>query len=312
MKISNSFKKYFLVFFLCGQSSWIISVGRCGRVRFIRVLPTIVYFVATAMSTYSTLDHFRKLSSGRAKTDGTIVCFVYFLSLLFSIVTVFNVFFFNREMSQLIQIFDQTVNHLQRSSDKTFIVESCKFKRVYLKKCALIFTIFAFQLITKVVTQPLRFGRPMHINALICIINFYQNVAKVHISLYVDLLLWCYKLNADEIKLGDGHYDWDVSFTECRLKNQLKCVINVNEYIDKLRHCKYVHFKLWKISQLINSHFGGRMMILLLNSFIDGLMSSFWLFLHLREANYRNLIRQYKRKSTKKCIRNEFNLNRSR
>lgn len=296
MKISSSFKEYFLVFFLCGQSSWIISFGRCGRVRFIRIIPTIVYFIATAMSTFSTLDHFRKLSSGRAKTDGTIVCFVYFLSFLFSIVSVINVFFFYREMSLLIQIFDQTVNHLQHSSGKSFLAESCEFKCVYLKKCALIFTIFAFQLITKVVTQPLRFGRPMYINVLICVINFYQNVAKVHILLYIDLLLWCYKLNADEIKLKDQHYNLDVGFTDGRLKNQLKFVINVNEYIDKLRHCKYVHFKLWKISKLVNSHFGGRMLILLLSSFIDGLMASFWLFLHLREANFRNLIRQYKRK----------------
>lgn len=124
--------------------------------------------------------------------------------------------------------------------------------------------------------------------------NFYKNVAKAHVLFYVDLLLWCYKLNADQIKLSDICYTFDTDPADHSVKSKIKPTINVDEYINNMRHCKYVHFKLWKISNLINSYFGWELMVGLLDSFIEGMLAAFWTFLHLREANYRDFPREYK------------------
>lgn len=292
MKISNSFRKYLLVFFLLGQNSWNILTGRCGRFRIIRMIPAIIYLAVSTVITYPTIEHFRKLSLSNARTGGNIMCFVYSLSFFLPIISVINAIFYNREMSQLIRILDRTVKYLQYSSGKSLFAELCKFKRAYLKKCAIIFTACTFQLITKCMTDPLKFARPMHINVFTCLIHFYQNLSKAHILFYIDLLLWCHELNSDQIALNDS-YILNADPSDRSVQNELKPIINVDEFIKKMRHCKYVHLKLFKISKLINSHFGWLMIILLLNSFVDCLMAIFWLFLHLREANVRNLSRKF-------------------
>lgn len=293
MNLKKCFRKYFLIFFLFGQSSWNISVVERGRFRINRMIPAVIYLIASISLTYPSFAHFRDLSLMLATTGGTIICFVHFSSLLLTVISVFNTIFYDRENSQLIEIFDRNIKHLQYSSRKRFTANFYNFKRVYGQKCAIIFTLCVFQLITKVSTKPLIFDRPMRINIFTCIMNFYKNLAKVHVLFYIDLLLWCYKLNADQIELNENLYNVDVDPSDNSIKTKIKPLLNVDEYINKLRHCKYVHFKLWKISKLINSHFGWMMIINLLNSFLEGSLAAFWTFLNLREAHYTDLPRKF-------------------
>lgn len=275
-----------------GQSSWNTTVGGCGRSRFNRMIPAMVYLIASITFSCPTLAHFWHLSLLYAKTGGTIICFVHFLSLVIAITSVVNSIFYDREISQLIEIFDRTVSHLQHFSKKRFTVNSFNFKRAYVKKCVIMFALCMLQFMIKILTEPMQFDRPMHIIIFTCIMTFYKNLAKAHVLFYIDLLRWCYKLNADQLTLNDDYYNLDVDLTDHNIKNKIKPTINVDEYIDNLRHCKYIHFKLWKISNLINSHFGWIMIFGILNNIIEALMAAFWIFLHLREANYRDFPRK--------------------
>lgn len=291
MKITKNFRKYFLIFFLLGQSSWNVSVGGCRYFRISRIIPAIIYLIVSITCTYPTLAPFWSFQAGEA-----ITCFVHFLSLLLTLTTVISAIFYERKILQLIAIFDRTVQHLQYSSRKSFTANSFNFKRAFDKKCAIMFVICVLQLITKMLTTPLRFSRTMPINIFYSIMTFYKILAKVHVLFYIDLLLWCYKLNADQIQLNDNHYTFDIDPTDHRIKNKIKPTINVDEYINNLRHCKYIHFKLWNISNLINSHFGWEIIVGLLDSFIAGFLAAFWTFLHLREANYRDVPRKIEMK----------------
>lgn len=253
MKLKKCFRKYFLIFFLFGQSSWNISVFECGRFRINRMIPAVLYLIASISLTYPSFAHFRNLSLMFVTTGGTIICVVHLSSLFLTVISVFNTIFYDREISQIIEIFDRTIKHLQYSSRKSFTADFYSFKRVYGQKCAIIFTLCVLQLIAKVSTKPLIFDRPMRI-IFTCTMNFYKNLAKVHVLFYIDLLLWCYKLNADQIELNENLYNFDVDPSDHSIRTKIKPLINVDEYINKLRHCKYVHFKLWKISKLRPFH----------------------------------------------------------
>lgn len=293
MKIKKCFRKYFLIFFWFGQSSWNIGAVECDRSRFNRMIPAVIYLIASISFTYPSIAHCRELSLMQATTGVTIICLVHFSSLVLTVISVINTIFYNQEIYEIIEIFDRTMKHLQYSSGKRFTANFYNFKRAYGKKCAIIFTLCVLQLITKVSTKPLEIDRPMRINIFTCIMNFYKNLAKVHVLFYIDLMLWCYELNSDQIELNESNYTFDVDPTNHSIKTKIKPSINVDEYINKLRHCKYIHFKLWKISKLINSHFGWMMIINLLNSFIEGSLAAFWTFMNLRTTHYRDLPRKF-------------------
>lgn len=234
--------------------------------------------------------HYRQLSMLYEKESGTVFCLIQCFSLLVAITSVVNTVFYNNEILALIHSFDRVIAYLQRASNQRITEHVFKFKRNYVRKCKVIFIIWAFYMSVFVVTSSLRKGRAMRIDVLTCIMNFYKILAKVHILFYVDLMLWCYELNMKQIIVMD---DFTFVAATTGKRNRLSQKINVKEFINHLRHCKYIHFKLWKISNLINSHFGWMIMVLLLISITEGLLALFWIFLYLRQPNYYNLPRKY-------------------
>lgn len=285
MNITKAFKNYFFLFFLSGQSSCIAVAWRCSRSRTSRIIPAFVYFLATIAFTVPLFMNFRQFSTLYEKESGAVFCLIQCLSLLIAITSVVNTVFYNNEIRALIYSLDRIITYLERESNERMADNVLKFKRAYARKFKVILMIWALHMTVFVVTSSLRKGRVLRCDVLTCIVNFYTVLAKVHILFYVDLMIWCYELNTKQIIVNN-----DYTFVQHNIR--MERTLNVKEFTNTLRHCKYVHFKLWKISNLINSHFGGTMTILLVISFTEGLLALFWLFLYLRQANFYNLPRK--------------------
>lgn len=285
MNITKTFKNYFFLFFLFGQSSCIAIAWRCSRSRTTRIIPAIVYFFATITFAVPIFMNFRPFSLLYEKESGAVFCLIQCLSLLIAITSVVNTVFYNNEILTLIHSFDRIITYLQHASNERMADNVLKFKRAYAQKFKVIFMIWAIHMTVFVVTSSLRKGRALRCDVLTCIVNFYTVLAKVHILFYVDLMLWCYELNTKQIIVNDN-------YTFAKRGVRVERTLDVKEFTNRLRHCKYVHFKLWKISNMINSHFGGTLTILLVISFTEGLLALFWSFLYLRQANFINLPRK--------------------
>lgn len=308
IKIISTFRQYFLIFFIFGQTFWNASVIACGMFRINRIIPSLLFLATSIICTSTTIVHFHKLGSEQARTGGNIICVAHFLRLLFAIFVVWRTVFYSNEISQLIELIERTIDHLQQSTHTDLKRELAMFKRVYHKKFIILISVCVVAFVVKLLTHPMLLDRPLHINVFTSLSNLFNSLARAHVLLYVDLMLWCYQINADQIKLDETKYDLDMVYRDVddddkyNIKNQLKLTINVDEYINRLRHCKYIHFKLWEITRLINAHFGWVLTITLLNSFMEGLIAAFWAFLHMRSGKYRDLIRKYSRRRTVFCM----------
>lgn len=287
MNITRNFKNYFFVFFLFGQSSCNAISWRCSRSRATRFIPVIIYVLATATFTAPVFLYFNQLSQLYEKETAAFLCFVQFLAMLVTITSVTNAIVYQSEILTLIYSFDRVIKYLQHSSERCLTRHINKFKRLYNHKCITLFVIWTLYTIIFVATNPLK-DRPMKVDAFQCFMYFYKYLAKAHILFYIDLMVWCQEINTQQIIVKDG-YSFVAATTGCHWQSQR--TINAKEFINKLRHCKYIHFKLWKISNLINSHFGWVMMVVLLVNFTEGLLALFWIFRYLQEPNRFTVLR---------------------
>lgn len=171
-----------------------------------------------------------------------------------------QIIFHSDQIRALLTSFDQMIGYFKNRLRVPIGFD--EFKRNYLRK---LFLTISLYLATIFVKTTLNFMKSKleaiqsHTFLMLSLALFMPSI-KLHALFYIDLTNWFYKMTIDFIS------------EDIRSDEVEKC-------IDILRHCKYVHFKLWKILRLINSYFGLLFIAICIVDFIEILYASVWIFL---------------------------------
>lgn len=119
-------------------------------------------------------------------------------------------------------------------------------------------------------------------------------ITFLHVIFYIDLLCF-YLAELNIVILRDTKNEQCENCILVISKNATKhCSIQ-----NKVMMYKRVHFRLWEISQRINTFFGWTMVIVLLHGFVDFVHSAYGLFDVLQQKwEFFKIIREYKGKSS--------------
>lgn len=119
--------------------------------------------------------------------------------------------------------------------------------------------------------------------------SIFHACGKIHALFYIELFNWLFQIGTNLI---EAHLD----------KGQIMILDkNEDEYTHILRHCKYIHFKLWKAMRQIERYFGWFLISIILYSFIDILYSLCWLFVLCYEQRKPSLLGEYHCLDALKC-----------
>lgn len=280
MKIVQLFGNYFKFFYIFGQCS--LKLNSHKQKLFIkkRNMFAVIYFLLSLYGNVFVLSHRSKNSSYTAETFRSSIIHVvtvlsHFVCTTSAYTTIMNAkheYEFCVSFEKILHRFDcgKQGNHYRTNG---FV----QFKGNYFRKC---FVIFSLTIIANILKYALHSvpGKPMFRITLL-ISNFLSNLVKIRILFYVDLLNTCYDLisKQNQMLVLDDHYvDDDGDLVPC---------FNFDEFINHIRLCKYIHFKLWEMGKFINQCAGWMFSTTLLMSGVDASYNAYRVFMHFRKSD---------------------------
>lgn len=289
MKIIKIFQSHFNFFHLIGQSLIIRNENHFEITKFkklIEFIPGLIVLMVHFTSIFlEILNHYVRGNESYESTSATMFIIRMFTLAITQLIVFIHIFRSPKENYRILESFDRLAWYLQKRMN--MIVSYDKFKKRYSKRLLIIVCGYSVSLILKMVASLILRIKFFDSHTVLMIIRaLLPPAVKIHALFYIDFLNWLLQIGNDyiEMNLNDIPFERYMEMRDTR-KNT-----------DILRHCKYIHFKLWKSRQIIEHHFGWLLISILIYAFVEILFSLFYIFLLAYWSEKWSLLGEYVKK----------------
>lgn len=217
------------------------------------------------------------------KSELVILIILLVLDTIINVVVIAEGILMPKVFVQTKNKFEELLSHLETRLN--VCLPMAEFKRNFLLK----FFVSISILFGKTLVIPLR--RSFRVSdALLLMISNYKHFTAIHILLYIDFLQFIFgAINSQLIAIH-------------RLRRQCAAVLpfqsSANEVVFCLKLYKLVHFKLWKIRQLVVRRFGLILIPLMLANVLEISYSAYWIIVYcISDRESHVIIRKYENKT---------------
>lgn len=288
MNIIKIFQIYFKFFHLMGQS--LVIKNRHGTERrttigkLIEYIPGFVWLVIHLTGIFlEILYHYVWGLESSEKALASMYLFRMTALGVNHLILFLQIISHPEEIFRCLNSFDRCEWYLQKRLN--VIVSLDTFKMRYLRHVIIIVCSHLLPFIVRSVVRWFRyqsFQLGTH-TYLSIVLTFFSPAVKVYALFFIDLFNWLVRM---AIKFIEMHLN-DIPL------EQNVAIVDEEKYINILRHCKYIHFKLWKSMKIIERQFGWLLISICLSTFVEVLFSSFWIFLLAHHSHKSGLLREY-------------------
>lgn len=274
MKLLKSLQRHLLIFYLLGQGAMVHQnhtlkpMQNCCHKSYVEYIPSAVYLLITIFITIIAIFTHHSYSLYYERTATRVTYLIILGSILINCTVIFQVIFFRSKTVILLEKCEAIVHYFRAKQKIKVSFEA--FKRTYVLKTCTIFIFYLLTVLIKVNVGSRKISRSVQLCTLF--MSFFKNLTNIHVLWYIELLNTLLGIMNGQVSFAD--VDLDDGYI----------VSNDYKFVDNLRHCKYIHFKLFEILQLMNAHFGWIMVTICLVNFIDASYAAFWIFIYLQEA----------------------------
>lgn len=288
---------YLKIFCLCGQSCY-LPVKTISFLTIIKTFPTIGWAIKGLLISIAlaTIVNFGPRPIGFDKSDVIITNIFITCEIAKTIAVAVQSLFFTYAIDDIIQTFSNLEDFFRHSLH--YKIEYEQFRNIFLRKTVFLLVIFLLSLIPHFFAFINAQDDDM-ISFYIKIIRFETIIASIHVIFYIELLRFHMKhlnltIERDTIEQNAMFNNDTVGFRKYGKEILLST---------KYRNYKHVHFQLWNAMQKINHFFGWSLTTVFLQTFVDGVFNSYWLFITFnKESTLLNVSSEYTNKSVKSTI----------
>lgn len=283
MKIITVFQNHLNIFHWIGQSLIIRNQTEHSKFkRFLEYVPVVFVLLFHLVSVYiEIVNHYEGRGNVTEKTALTIY-FIRMTTLVSTQLIVIIQIVKNPEGNRaILGILNRLCIFMKNRMDVTLSFH--EFKRRYLLRSLIIVGGYLLSIILKRLAKAVLLETPKISGFLTPVRSIFHACGKIHALFYIELFNWIFQIGTKfiEAQLENGQSDIQI------------LIGNEDEHTHILRHCKYVHFKLWKTMRHIERYFGWFLISIFLYSFIDILYSLCWLFVLCYEQTEPSLLGEY-------------------
>lgn len=262
-------KIIFVALFCAGQNSYKFSNQTFFTI-ILQYLPRFFYLVTFTYGSYLSILRISHLEMSRFIINSSIflsVIAINILTIIESIVNSENIIKLKFEFSSIKEYLNKCLN-IQYSND---------FSKQFLFKTTLSLFFYAVALLSIYVLN----GHIEPIDIVIFFTTNYKHLTLIHIALHVEYLQYIY-------------YIVNSQFNVIQYENATKIIqTDVRDICYALKLFKFVHFKLWRIGELINKRFGILLIVLMIVYLLESSYSMYWIIVHFHSHNGNRTIRKY-------------------
>lgn len=264
----KQFQRYFVVFYLLGQNLIVMHPNyqkkNSLKYQFIVYFPTAFFLTLFFILTPVIVIQQQTFQLFNSNSDAFMnYVFILMGNLLNAIIFV-QIITATDGLYNLIDKLNLLLKYLHERLKLNVSLRD--FANAYVKKVFLLFSIIFLTIVVKSFISSRR-STQLH---QWCQLTFiaYKNLVIVHLMFYIDLMHFLYKMYNNYMDV----MCYDI------LTNVMHS--NGNHYLSVLKHCKYVHYKMWKIVNMINNYFGWILLLIIVVNFIDICYATYWIFIY--------------------------------
>lgn len=287
MDLSEFSRKYFYLFYICGQSAFNPREQICSQRRKLNfkrkfTLPMILSTLFMVTITVSGII----TQNGIDAKDMNLVNFFFGNIFLLGLCTTCYCIIFQNSMHQknlkiifhkftvIEQIFWAHLHQRLSFSD---------FSRQFRRKLFVCISLFLLAFVAMIFIN-LYYGNQIRVTMHIFVLMFFTITAQLHALLYIDLEHYLIKSFVKNVQMEGRARIARVLYG----KPEDTATISA-----RLGYYKHVHFKLWDISQAIGMHFGWILLCICMQNFIDIAYSTYWIYRSVRGNIQMTIMRKY-------------------
>lgn len=270
MKLVKSIQNHLFVFYLLGQGTLAYRDKDMKNVRkkcYIDCIPACLFLIISVYVAAIAIAKQHAYSIYYDRTASVVTYFIILGAILTNVSVIFQTIFYRHNLKILLQKNHMILEYLKNKIKLNISLDL--FKRKYLQKACIIYIFYFLTVLIKMYVDSRKISRSVQLCTLF--MNGLKILTSIHVLFYIELFNIFLRLMHQQIFIDDDRFTDGFSF------------FNERKFAESLRHCKYVHFKLWEISRLINKCFGWILIMICLVNFIDASYAAFWVFLYIQE-----------------------------
>lgn len=280
---SKYFQKCFFIFYLLGQNSYDLRANRASA--WLQHIPrTFFIFLSAGIICW------QSFFGGSSQKPGPLVV-IMILTMVFTInaLVFLEYFLVPNGVRKLSFAYKQAIVCLEQ---KLYIkIDYERFRRAFRCNLHIIFWAFLLTLALKVIFA--LYGNASINEFIFSFLYYLKHFAIMHILFHVEFvhfLLQTINTEFDPIinMFNANRKDFEIESTT---KSK------TNELLVMLRNCKCAHFRIWKISQILNVRFGWILIALMLATLLDISYSTYWIWIFTHKSFHEHIpIHRFMRK----------------
>lgn len=268
---SKYFQKCIFIFHLLGQNSYDLRVNK--GFAWLQHIPRIIYLLLTI----GMIVRHCVIEGYRDRPEASV--FYLILALAFAInVAVFLEYFVVTNGVQKLQFaYEAAIDYLKRKIHVELDYEL--FNRSFQCHVKIVFWTFLTTLTIQIIF--ILSGNAKLTEFMIILFYYLKHFAAMHVLFHVEFVHFLMQTVIREI---------------VSLKNRQEFMIDTMQtkpikLLQTLRHLKCVHFRLWKIIEILNNRFGWILIALMLATILDVTNSSYWMWVFVRNGCHEQINR---------------------
>lgn len=249
---STFFNYFFIFFFIWGQNSFEFKKQTILN-KIIQHIPRLILFFLTIHISFESFTHI----PFNDKSDFIVFIIIMLFEIILSILVLTESIFLSNFLIKSKRKFKKLENMLKIKLNVEVLIKL--FEWNYLAKFILSFILFSISILSVRVDRNFDFC-----DLLIFLVSNYKHITAFHILIYVDYLQYIFHIVNKHLDTIQSNYTVKVFDSSAR------------EIYYLLKTYKYIHFEIWKISQLINKRFGLILIALVLAFTLKISSSAYW------------------------------------
>lgn len=267
---SNFFENFFIFFYFFGQNSFEFAKPSFFT-KILQYIPRSLFLTVTVIILVRSI-HFNPFGD---KSEFIVYIMLLLLETIINLLVTFESILLPNAIPSLLNQYKYIKNYFEKRLNAKVPMKI--FKWNFLVKVSLSVAVFLSMLATVRLTQEYKTS-----DAFMFLVSNYKHITAVHIMIYIDYLQHLLKT----INVQFNTFQSEISMKVFDSNSKEMCYV--------LKTYKYVHFKLWKISQLINKRFGLILIALVLAFTLEVSYSAYWIIVFwLSNQMDSNMIRKY-------------------
>lgn len=275
MKLDEILKKVPLVFHLVGESCIVLDKDLnkksiCNVLRYIPVLISILITTCLSTCVFKGVLEIRSDTPQSQKTENIVFAICFSCRAMTKVCASIGVLFLQNHFSALYIHF----KHFEIITNRQFEMNFTDFLKRYLHQVGILVGLWVISFILVVLIMPSSIKFYAMLNIFLLTILLLARITQFHVLFYVNLLRKCLSHFLDHVKRKANVY------LESKVSNDIS---------RELYFLKKVHFKLWEITQVLNTVFAWTLATLMLQHFVDLIYHTYWIFLNTETCAWNTL-----------------------